>query len=286
MLVPDDTAQLVSPVGDSAIAVPPRPADAAGVAFAPGLSTRLYNRDLAPARRAGRRWSGYSIFTLWANDVHSLGNYGFALGLFALGLGGWQILVALGLGSALLFVLLSITGFMGYRTGVPFPVMTRIAFGVRGAQIPALLRGGVAVAWFGIQTYLASLVLRVLIIALAPGAADWDHNSILGLSTLGWIAFGSLWAVQTFLAQRGLEMIRRYEAFAGPVILVTMAALAVWVFTEAGGSSRQQRWSPSSTRPSVRSARTARRSSAWAAAAWRAWIAASPSAAACPSWMV
>ncbi|MFE3255322.1 NCS1 family nucleobase:cation symporter-1 [Nocardia sp. NPDC059091] len=236
MLVPDDTAQLVSPVGDSAIAANPRPADAAGVAFAPGLSTRLYNRDLAPTRRAGRRWSGYSIFTLWANDVHSLGNYGFALGLFALGLGGWQILVALGLGSALLFVLLSITGFMGYRTGVPFPVMTRIAFGVRGAQIPALLRGGVAVAWFGIQTYLASLVLRVLIIALAPGAADWDHNSILGLSTLGWIAFGSLWAVQTFLAQRGLEMIRKYEAFAGPVILVTMAALAVWVFTKAGGS--------------------------------------------------
>jgi len=31
-------------------------------------------------------------------------------------------------------------------------------------------------------------------------------------------------------------MIRKYEAFAGPVILVTMLAIAVWMFIEAGGS--------------------------------------------------
>src|SRR5580765_7657791 len=117
------------------------------------LSPRLYNADLAPTKMEGRRWSGYNIFALWANDVHSLGNYGFALGLFALGLGGWQILLALGIGAGLLMGLLTISGFMGFRTGVPFPVMSRISFGVLGAQIPALIRGGVAVVWFGIQTY-------------------------------------------------------------------------------------------------------------------------------------
>ena len=200
------------------------------------LSPRLYNRDLAPTKTEGRRWSGYNIFTLWANDVHSLGNYGFALGLFALGLGGWQILLALGIGSALLFVLLTISGYMGYHTGVPFPVMSRIAFGVRGAQLSALIRGGVAIVWFGIQTYLASLVLRVLLIAVAPGLDRLDHNSILGLSTLGWLTFGFLWLVQTWLVRHGMDMIRKYEAFAGPIILATMAALAGWIFLKAGAS--------------------------------------------------
>jgi NCS1 family nucleobase:cation symporter-1 len=38
----------------------------------PPISPRLYNQDLAPTMRAGRRWSAYNIFTLWANDVHSL----------------------------------------------------------------------------------------------------------------------------------------------------------------------------------------------------------------------
>jgi cytosine/uracil/thiamine/allantoin permease len=77
--------------------------------------------------------------------------------------------MALLLGAAFLFVLLSLSGFMGTRTGIPFPVMSRISFGTRGAQIPALIRGGVAIAWFGIQTYLASMVLDVMLITLFPG---------------------------------------------------------------------------------------------------------------------
>ncbi|GHD12453.1 allantoin permease [Zhihengliuella salsuginis] len=200
------------------------------------LSPTLYNQDLAPTKRSGRPWRAYSIFTLWANDVHSLGNYAFAIGLFALGLGGWQILLALGLGGALLFLLLNLSGFMGEKTGIPFPVMSRIAFGIRGAQIPAIVRGVVAIAWFGIQTYLASVVFRIMIVAVIPPAAALDANSFLGLSTLGWISFLLLWALQLVIVSYGMEMIRKYEAFAGPVILVTMAALAVWMFIEAGGA--------------------------------------------------
>jgi NCS1 family nucleobase:cation symporter-1 len=202
----------------------------------PRISATLYNQDLAPVKKEGRHWTGYSIFTLWANDVHSLGNYGFVLSLFALGLGSWQILLALAIGAALLFVLLTYSGFMGHKTGVPFPVMSRIAFGIRGAQLPAAVRGAVAIIWFGIQTYLATLVLRVMLIAIAPGVASLDHNSFLGLSTLGWITFLFLWVVQVVIVRFGMDMIRKYEVFAGPVVLVTLVALAVWMFFQAGMS--------------------------------------------------
>jgi NCS1 family nucleobase:cation symporter-1 len=200
------------------------------------LSTRLYNEDLAPTKKAGRRWTAYNIFTLWANDVHSLGNYAFAIGLFALGLGAWQILLAFLVGAVLLFLLLSLSGFMGEKTGVPFPVMSRIAFGIHGAQLAAVARGGVAIAWFGVQTYLASVVLRVMLTAMFPGLAPLDTNNFLGMSTLGWISFVALWILQVIIVSFGMEMIRKYEAFAGPVILVTMLAIAVWMFIEAGGS--------------------------------------------------
>ena len=202
----------------------------------PTISERLYNQDLAPTKEVGRRWSSYNIFALWANDVHSLGNYGFALGLFALGLGGWQILVSLGIGALLLFFLLTLSGFMGIKTGVPFPVMSRISFGIHGAQIPALIRGAVAIVWFGIQTYLASLVLRVLLIALAPGLKSWDQGSILGLSALGWLTFIFLWTIQVIIVRYGMDMIRKYEAYAGPIILITLTALAVWMLVKVGGS--------------------------------------------------
>ncbi|PYI68722.1 nitrate reductase [Arthrobacter livingstonensis] len=202
----------------------------------PRISATLYNQDLAPTKREGRHWTSYSIFALWANDVHSLGNYGFILGLFALGLGSWQILLALAIGAVLLFFLLTYSGFMGHKTGVPFPVMSRIAFGIRGAQLPAAVRGAVAVIWFGIQTYLATLVLRVMLIAIDPSLGRFDHNSFLGLSTLGWATFIFLWIVQVVIVRFGMDMIRRYEVFAGPVVLVTLIALAVWMFLEAGMS--------------------------------------------------
>jgi nucleobase:cation symporter-1, NCS1 family len=212
------------------------PAEALTIPEMPSISERLYNQDLAPTKRAGRRWSAYNIFTLWANDVHSLGNYAYAIGLFALGLGAWQILLSFLLAAVLLFLLLSLSGFMGEKLGVPFPVLSRVAFGIHGAQIAAIARGGVAIVWFGIQTYLASVVLRVLLIAVAPGLASWDRNSILGLSTLGWISFVALWVLQVIVVSYGMEMIRKYEAFAGPTILLTMLALAVWLIFEADGS--------------------------------------------------
>ncbi|QFQ88026.1 NCS1 family nucleobase:cation symporter-1 [Paracoccus kondratievae] len=207
----------------------------------PDVSPGLYNRDLAPTQQQGRTWSAYNIFALWANDVHSLGNYSFAIGLFALGLGGWQILTALSFGALFLFILLTMSGYMGIKTGVPFPVMSRISFGTRGAQIPALIRGGVAIVWFGIQTYLASMVLDVLLIALIPGLAPLAQQMVLGLSVLGWISFSILWVVQVIIACYGMESIRKYEACAGPVILVTFVALAGWVLYSAGG---ELRWSP------------------------------------------
>lgn len=200
------------------------------------LSPRLYNVDLAPTKREGRRWSAYNIFALWANDVHSLGNYTFAIGLFALGLGVWQILLSFLIGSFLLFLLLTLSGFVGEKIGVPFPVLSRVAFGIHGAHIPAIIRGGVAIVWFGIQTFLASVVARVLLIALFPSLAPLDKNSFLGLSTLGWLTFMALWIIQLIIVSYGMDMIRKYEAFAGPIILLTMLALAIWVLSQAGWS--------------------------------------------------
>ncbi|MGW8379007.1 NCS1 family nucleobase:cation symporter-1 [Streptomyces sp. ODS28] len=201
-----------------------------------GASPVLYAYDLAPTKKDGRRWGAYNVFTLWANDAHSLGNYAFAIGLFALGLSVWGILLAFALASVLLFLLLTLSGYMGHKTGVPFPVMSRIAFGVKGARIPAMVRGGVAIAWFGIQTYLAATVLKSLVLAMAPGLEPLARDSVLGLSTLGWICFLALWALQVLIVSYGMQVIRKYMAFAAPTTLITMCALAVWMFVRADGS--------------------------------------------------
>jgi NCS1 family nucleobase:cation symporter-1 len=209
-----------------------------------GLSPRLYNPDLAPVKEQGRTWGRYSIFALWTNDVHNIANYSFAIGLFALGLSGWQMLAAFGIGAALVYCFMNLSGYMGQKTGIPFPVASRMSFGIYGAQAPAIIRAVIAIAWFGIQTYLASLVLKVLLTAIWPSLGTFDHNSVLGLSSFGWAAFVAIWLVQLAIISYGMETVRKYEAFAGPIILVTVTSLAVWMYLRVDGHVSMSRGEP------------------------------------------
>src|SRR4030042_999310 len=42
----------------------------------------------------------------------------------------------------------------GTKYGIPYPVFARASFGVFGANLPALMRAGVACGWVGIQTWI------------------------------------------------------------------------------------------------------------------------------------
>jgi NCS1 family nucleobase:cation symporter-1 len=98
-----------------------------------------------------------------------------------------------------------------------------------------LLRGGVAIVWFGIQTYLASMVLEVVLITVWPSLTRFSEYIVLGLSELGWSSFLILWGIQIIIGRYGMESIRRYETFAGPIILANFVFLAGWVAYSAGG---------------------------------------------------
>ena len=52
---------------------------------------------------------------------------------------------------------------------MPYPVINRAVFGVRGANIPAIIRGLIAIAWYGVQTYLAATSLMIIFLKFAPG---------------------------------------------------------------------------------------------------------------------
>jgi NCS1 family nucleobase:cation symporter-1 len=197
-------------------------------------SERLYNEDLAPVKE--RTWTWYSLFAMWMADVHSIGGYTFAAGLFFLGLTGWEVFLALIVGITVVYFLMNLTGIAGQRHGIPYPVLSRISFGVFGANIAALIRAIIAIFWYGIQTWLASVAVVVLLLRIFPALEPYTKNSIVGLSTLGWICFLALWAAQLLVLRHGMETIRRFVDWAGPAIYVAMLALAVWIIIEARGN--------------------------------------------------
>ncbi|MEV0432471.1 NCS1 family nucleobase:cation symporter-1 [Nocardia sp. NPDC050413] len=201
-----------------------------------GRHSQLVNDDLAPTTKETATWRTWDLFCLWMTSAHSIASYGFAVGMLALGMTGWQTVLALFAGVLMLWLGSNLVGVAGQKVGVPFPVFARATFGVFGANIPALLRALVAIFWYGIQTYLASTAVIVLILRVSPGLESWTKPSFLGLSALGWIAFLVLWTVQLMIISYGMEIVRKASDFAGPVVWIGMIALAVWIMSEADWS--------------------------------------------------
>lgn len=197
-------------------------------------SSKLYNEDLAPAKE--RTWGVYSLLAMWMSDVHSVGGYTFAAGLFFLGLTGWQVLLALLIGITIVMYLTNMTGKAGVQLGVPYPVLARISFGVFGGNIPALIRGIIAVFWYGIQTYLASVAVSAILLTMWPGMESLTTKSFLGLDYLGWMGFLILWFVQLVIMAYGMEIIRKFDNFAGPIVYVLMVFLIIWILIESKGN--------------------------------------------------
>lgn len=203
----------------------------------PSYDPRLANEDLAPLEK--QDWSWYNIFAFWMSDVHSVGGYVTAGSLFALGLTSWQVFVCLIVGITIVLFFCNLVAKPSQRTGVPYPVICRTTFGVLGANIPAIIRGLIAVAWYGIQTYLASASLDMLIVRMWPGLApyaDVTQHGFLGLSTLGWVTFALLWVAQACVFWTGMKTIRRFIDFAGPAVYVVMTVLCVYLLAKADWS--------------------------------------------------
>ena len=215
-------------------AAPQAEAPAGPVAIKPGYDPRLSNADLVPLRT--QTWSAYNIFAFWMSDVHSVGGYVTAGSLFALGLASWQVLIALLVGIIIVNLFCNLVAKPSQVTGVPYPVINRAIFGVKGANIPAIIRGLIAIAWYGVQTFLASQALIIIFVKFWPVTATWNTGGFLGLSPLGYLCYMILWVAQAAVFWKGMEAIRRFIDWAGPAVYVVMVVLAGYLVFKAGWS--------------------------------------------------
>src|ERR1700733_15323234 len=132
-------------------------------------TSSLYNEDLAPVPAERRTWDTYNYAAPWIAMSLNIPTYLLASSLIAGGMSWKQAIFAVFLGNVLVLVPMLLNAHAGAEYGIPFPVFARSAFGVLGANVPAMLRALVACGWFGIQTWIGGEAIYTMIVALAPG---------------------------------------------------------------------------------------------------------------------
>jgi NCS1 family nucleobase:cation symporter-1 len=190
-------------------------------------SSPLWNPDLAPTPLSRRTWSTYHIAALWIGMSVVITTYTLASGLMQQGMTWSQAMLTILLGNAIVLVPMILNAHAGTKYGVSFPVLCRASFGVKGANVPAILRALVACGWFGIQTWIGGLALHTLLAAAWPG---W--SAIPGGV---WMAFAIFWLVQVAIIVRGLEGIKHLESWSAPLLLGGGALLLAWAVQNGGG---------------------------------------------------
>src|ERR1700684_373547 len=190
-------------------------------------SLSLYNEDLAPVPMEKRTWVIYNYASLAGAMSVCIPTYMLASGLIAGGMSWRQAIGTILLGNLIVLVPMLLNAHAGAKYGIPFPVLVRASFGVRGANIPAVLRALVACGWFGIQTWIGGQAIYSMLKIVWPGAKN--------LSGGIWICFFAFWALNIFVILRGIETIKILEGVAAPFMLAIGLLLLWWITNLAGG---------------------------------------------------
>lgn len=120
--------------------------------------------------------------------------------------------------TASLAILMTATADIGTEHGLSFAVFLRAPFGTIGTHLPAVSRGIVAAAWFGIQTYLGALAINGIVDFLT-GFDFWPL----------WYAL--FMVVQVANVALGMRAVERLASIAAPAIL----AIAIWMYFNLAG---------------------------------------------------
>ncbi len=188
---------------------------------------RLYNSDLAPTTPEQRTWGTYNYIALWFSMSMEVTTYMLASSLIAGGMNWKQALGTILLGNLIVLIPMVLNAHAGAKYGIPFPVFVRASFGVRGANIPAVLRALVACGWFGIQSWIGGTAIAQMINVLAPRTA--------GVAWVTWACFLGFWALNMAVVWRGVESIRFLQSYSAPFMIVMSALLLGFVLHKAGG---------------------------------------------------
>ena len=147
-----------------------------------------------------------------------------ALGI-GLGLGLRDTLIVLIAGNVVGMALFGVFVVMGQQAGVTGMVLSRAAFGRRGAYVPAAIQAALAVGWCAVNTWIVLDLVMALLGRL--GLVDPDAPNI----TAKILVAAAVMTIQVTIAWFGYRTIARFERWTVPPTLAVLVLMSVvaWV---------------------------------------------------------
>ncbi|KEK10506.1 allantoin transporter [Lysinibacillus sphaericus] len=196
-----------------------------------------YSEELLPKGSQERDWGITNYITVWMGAVHNIMSYMTVAGFFILGLSVNQVFLAIMLSAVIVSAGYALNGYSASKYGIPFAILLRDAFGVKGSIIPALCRGLIAgVVFFGTTTVVGAQSLNVLFSRFIPNYMSIGGDfTLFGLDVPTMISYSILWIVTVLLFLGGMDMLTVFGKYSSPIVYIFIIGAAIWAINIAGG---------------------------------------------------
>ena len=180
--------------------------------------------SIEPIPDADRDSTGPQQMWIWAGANIAPVNWALgALGII-LKLGLWETIAVIVLGNLVGCAIFAAFTVMGHKTGVNQMVLSRSAFGVRGAYLPSILMFLMTLCWIGVNTYFPVKIAMAILGQF--GVPDTWLTEIIIITLV--------MALQVGIGVYGFYAIRTFEKYTVPVTIVIMVLMSVLAWTRPG----------------------------------------------------
>ena len=197
----------------------------------------LLNWELVSVNPNDKNWDWKDLFCFWGCNIQSVIGFSLIASLYLVyELNVFVVLLGTLIAATLVYFLANLIGKPSQKYGLPFPVILRSSFGVKGAKYFSLTRGFVGIFMFGIQTYflsrLFSFLIRILIFSFDNTLLDHDIFLIffLGLNVIDWVAFITSIFLQVFLFSKSHQFNKSFIRFSALTVYSGMLIFFLTVF--------------------------------------------------------
>ncbi|KAH0841072.1 cytosine-purine permease [Fonsecaea pedrosoi] len=201
--------------------------------------SRWSNPDLDPVKPEDRTWGAVDYWAYWTSDMLAPPLASTVSSVMSLGFTARETIPIVFCGFALCSGALTLTGKMGARYSIPFPVLVRSIFGMYGSYPVIVLRSFVAAMWTAILCVQAGDFLNNCLTAIWPSFANFPNHlpESAGITSAGLLCFFIYWIFQTILACMPIKKLRILFLIKGVVVPPTFLALFLWaaIVTKGGG---------------------------------------------------
>lgn len=181
--------------------------------------TGYWSADLAPVPMSSRHWEMRDMIALWVALSACIPTYMLASSLIEGGMNWWQAVLTIFLGNVVVLLPMVLNAHAGTKYGIPFPVFCRAAFGLRGANVSALLRALVACGWFGIQTWIGGWAIYKVLELYFPAWSQQAKLPVLAINLPQLICFLAFWSLNQYIVWRGINSVRALLNIKAPLLI-------------------------------------------------------------------